>query len=41
MDGTAVNLNAMKLFGCSFGYSLANIEGAFIHDAYDYIIYTC
>ena len=39
MDGTVVNFNAIKLFVCKLGYSLEEIDGAFIHDAYDYKIY--
>ena len=39
MDGTVVNFNSMKLFGCKLGPSLEEIDGAFIHDAYDYKIY--
>ena len=32
MDGTVVNFNAMKLFGCKVGHLLEEIDGAFIHD---------
>ena len=38
-DGTSVNFNAMKLFGCEFGKTLDKINGSFTHEAYDYKIY--
>ena len=36
MDGTAVNFNSMKLFGCKLGHSLEEINGGFTHDGYIY-----
>ena len=39
MDGTSTNLGAMKLFGCGFGNTLDEIDGSFVHEAYNYTIY--
>ena len=39
MDGTSVNLNAMKLFGCKFGDSLGKIDGTFFHNSFDCIYF--
>ena len=36
MDGTAVNFNSMKLFGCKLGHSIEEINGGFTHDGYIY-----
>ena len=39
MDGTTVNLNAMKLFGCKFGDSVETIKGTFYHESHVDCIY--
>ena len=39
MDGTTVNLNAIKLFGCKFGASVETIKGTFYHESHVDCIY--
>ena len=39
MDGTSVNLNAMKLFWCKSGDSLEKIDGTFFHNSFDCIYF--
>ena len=39
MDGTSVNLSAMKLFGCRFGSTEDANTGTFSYSAYDYTLY--
>ena len=39
MDGTTVNINAMKLLGCKIGNTKDDLDGSFNFDGYDYKIY--
>ena len=39
MDGTTVNLSAMKLFGCTFGSFEDANDGSFCYSAFNHVIY--